>query len=74
MNKDRWTERLRRRGVARHAAALSDEVVEGVSERTGGVPLFIEEVALIGKGHEFVCLSQQLVQVASKRFTCQHPC
>src|SRR5208282_6122029 len=28
--------------AARHA--LSKEVVEGVSERTGGVPLFIEEV------------------------------
>jgi predicted ATPase len=28
--------------AARHA--LSEEVVEGVSERTGGVPLFIEEV------------------------------
>jgi predicted ATPase len=29
--------------AARHA--LSKEVVEGVSERTGGVPLFVEEVA-----------------------------
>ncbi len=28
--------------AARHA--LSQEVVEGVSERTGGVPLFVEEV------------------------------
>jgi predicted ATPase len=28
--------------ASRHA--LSDEVVEGVSERTGGVPLFVEEV------------------------------
>jgi hypothetical protein len=27
---------------SRHA--LSNEVVEGVSERTGGVPLFVEEV------------------------------
>ena len=24
--------------------ALSKEVIEGVSERTGGVPLFVEEV------------------------------
>ena len=29
--------------AARHA--LSQEVIEGVSERTGGVPLFVEEVA-----------------------------
>ena len=28
--------------ASRHA--LSEDVVEGVSERTGGVPLFIEEV------------------------------
>ena len=28
--------------AARHA--LSNEVIEGVSERTGGVPLFVEEV------------------------------
>ena len=34
--------------------ALSDEVVEGVSERTGGVPLFIEEVTwlLLERGTE----------------------
>ena len=34
--------------------ALSDEVVEGVSERTGGVPLFVEEVTwlLLERGTE----------------------
>src|SRR5271163_2216504 len=34
--------------------ALSDEVVEGVSERTGGVPLFVEEVTwlLLERGAE----------------------
>jgi predicted ATPase len=31
--------------AARHA--LSKEVVEGVSERTGGVPLFVEEVSVL---------------------------
>jgi predicted ATPase len=38
--------------AARHA--LSREVVEGVSERTGGVPLFVEEVTrlLIDRGEE----------------------
>jgi class 3 adenylate cyclase/predicted ATPase len=38
--------------AARHA--LSKEVVEGVSERTGGVPLFVEEVTrlLLERGEE----------------------
>jgi predicted ATPase len=38
--------------ASRHA--LSREVVEGVSERTGGVPLFIEEVTrlLLERGVE----------------------
>src|SRR5208283_6097040 len=38
--------------AARHA--LSKEVVEGVSERTGGVPLFVEEVTrlLLERGVE----------------------
>jgi class 3 adenylate cyclase/predicted ATPase len=38
--------------AARHA--LSEEVVEGVSERTGGVPLFVEEVTrlLLERGEE----------------------
>ena len=38
--------------TARHA--LSKEVVEGVSERTGGVPLFVEEVTrlLLERGEE----------------------
>ena len=36
--RDAWSARSRR------SHALSKEVVEGVSERTGGVPLFVEEV------------------------------
>jgi len=38
--------------AARHA--LSEEVIEGVSERTGGVPLFVEEVTrlLLERGEE----------------------
>ncbi|HZZ24763.1 MAG TPA: AAA family ATPase, partial [Roseiarcus sp.] len=38
--------------AARHA--LSEEVVEGLSERTGGVPLFVEEVTrlLLERGEE----------------------
>ena len=38
--------------ASRHA--LSKEVVEGVSERTGGVPLFVEEVTrlLLERGDE----------------------
>jgi class 3 adenylate cyclase len=51
---------LDRTGVARMVAeisarhALSDEVVEGVNERTGGVPLFIEEVTrlLLERGEQ----------------------
>ena len=38
--------------AARHA--LSKEVIEGVSERTGGVPLFVEEVTrlLLERGEQ----------------------
>ena len=38
--------------AARHA--LSREIVEGVSERTGGVPLFVEEVTrlLLERGEQ----------------------
>ena len=41
-----------RRDSARHA--LSKEVIEGVSERTGGVPLFVEEVTrlLVERGEQ----------------------
>ena len=37
---------------ARHA--LSKEVIEGVNERTGGVPLFVEEVTrlLLERGEQ----------------------
>jgi class 3 adenylate cyclase/predicted ATPase len=41
-------------GELAHRHALSKEVVEGVSERTGGVPLFVEEVTrlLLERGEE----------------------
>jgi predicted ATPase len=51
---------LERAGVARVVGeisarhALSKEVIEGVSERTGGVPLFVEEVTrlLVERGEQ----------------------
>ena len=51
---------LDRAGVARMVGeisashALSKEVIEGVSERTGGVPLFVEEVTrlLVERGEQ----------------------
>jgi len=42
--------------TARHA--LAKEVVEGVTERTGGVPLFVEEVTrlLLERGEQGACM------------------